>query len=123
MLDRPTVILADDHPGMLDHLSRILGDRFEIVATASDGIEAVDRALQLQADVVILDFSMPNMNGVQTGRELRNRGCKSAIVFLTIHADPDYMQAVAEIGAGCVAKVRMDTDLIPAINAALRKHS
>jgi DNA-binding NarL/FixJ family response regulator len=114
-------LLADDHKGILDRISRTLTDQFEIIATVSDGLAAFDCTLRLQPDVLILDFAIPNMNGIQIGRELRKRGIKSAIVFLTIQVDPDYMQAVAEIGAGYVSKRRMQTDLISAIRAELCK--
>jgi DNA-binding NarL/FixJ family response regulator len=118
---KPTIVLADDHPGNLDRISRILGDEFEILAEVADGVAAFDRALELQPDILILDLAMPKMNGIQTGRELRKRGFTPAILFLTIHADADYLQAMAEIGAGYVSKIRMQAELVPAVRAELRK--
>lgn len=120
-LKKSTVVLADDHPGNLDRISRTLGDEFEILAKVADGVAAFDCALKLQPDVLVLDFAMPGMNGIQTARELRSRGFTSAIIFLTIHADADYLQAIAEIGAGYVSKSRMQTELVPAIRAQLRQ--
>jgi DNA-binding NarL/FixJ family response regulator len=120
-LKKPTVVLADDHQGNLDRVTRTLGDQFDILAKVSDGVAAFNCALQLQPDILILDFAMPNMNGIQTARELRKRGFQSAILFLAIHADADYMQVVDEIGAGYVSKLRMQTELVPAIRAELLK--
>jgi DNA-binding NarL/FixJ family response regulator len=120
-LKKPTVILADDHPGNLERTSRTLGEEFEILARVRDGVEAFQSALELQPDILILDFSMPRMNGIQTARELRKRGFCSAILFLTIHIDDDYMEVLHEIGAGFVSKLRMQTELIPAIRNELQK--
>jgi DNA-binding NarL/FixJ family response regulator len=118
-----TVVLADDHPGNLDRVSRTLGDEFEILAKVADGVAAFDCALRLQPDILILDFAMPHMNGIQTARELRKRGFPSAILFLAIQADADYLEVLNEIGAGYVSKPRMQTELVPAIRAELRKRS
>jgi DNA-binding NarL/FixJ family response regulator len=118
-LKKPTVVLADDHPGNLDRISRTLGDEFEILAKVADGVEAVDCALELQPDILILDFAMPRMNGIQTARELRKQGFPSAILFLAIQADADYLQVLDQIGAGYVSKLRMQTELVPAIRAEL----
>ena len=122
-LKKPTVVLADDHPGNLDRVARTLGDQFEILAQVADGVAAFNHALELQPDILILDFAMPNMNGIQTARELRKRGFQSAILFVSIKADMDYMQAMEEIGAGYVSKSRMQTELLPAMQAELHKRS
>ena len=116
---KPTVVLADDHQGNLDRITRTLGDDFHILAKVADGVAAFHCALQLQPDILILDFAMPSMNGIQTARELRKRGFQSAILFLSIHADADYMQVIGEIGAGYVSKQRMQTDLVPAIRSRI----
>jgi DNA-binding NarL/FixJ family response regulator len=113
--------MADDHPAHLAQVLQILNDEFEILAMASDGETALNTALALQPDIVILDFAMPRRNGIQTARELRKRGFRSAILFLTIQADPDYMEVLADLGAGYVSKLKMQTELVPAIRAALAK--
>jgi DNA-binding NarL/FixJ family response regulator len=120
-LKKPTVVMADDHPGNLARVLEILGDEFEILAQVADGATALSCALALQPDILILDFAMPRMNGIQTARELRKRGYRSSILFLSIQADADYMEALNEIGARFVSKLRMQTELAPAIRAELNK--
>jgi DNA-binding NarL/FixJ family response regulator len=119
--NKPTVVLADDHPANLQRVSQILDNEFEVVARVHDGFEALNSARQLEPDILILDFSMPGMNGIQVARDLRKHGYRSAILFLTIQADDDYMEVLQEIGAGFVSKLRMQKELIPAIRAELRK--
>jgi DNA-binding NarL/FixJ family response regulator len=118
---KPTVIVADDHPGNLDRVAKTLGDEFEILAQVGDGVAAFHSALEHQPDVLILDFSMPRMHGIQAARELRKRGFRAVILFLSIQADADYMEVLHEIGAGFVSKLRLETNLIPAIKAELQK--
>jgi DNA-binding NarL/FixJ family response regulator len=118
---KPTVLLADDHEGVLARVSRLLGNEFKVVAQVRDGMDALNYATLLRPDAVILDFCMPSMDGVCAARELRKRGIRSAIVFLTIQLDPDYMQAAEEIGAGYVPKDRMQSDLLPTIRRELGK--
>jgi CheY-like chemotaxis protein len=119
--NKPTVVLADDHPANLQRVSQILDNEFEVVAKVHDGLEALNSARQLEPDILILDFSMPGMNGIQVARDLRNNGYRSAILFLTIQADDDYMEVLQELGAGFVSKLHMQKELIPAIRAELRK--
>jgi DNA-binding NarL/FixJ family response regulator len=119
---KPTVIVADDHPGNLERVCEALSMDFEVVGKVQDGLAALHTAMALQPDIVILDFSMPKMDGIQTARELRKRDFRSAILFLTIHADDDYMEVLRELRAGYVSKVRMQTNLVPAVRAELRKY-
>jgi DNA-binding NarL/FixJ family response regulator len=118
---RPTVVLADDHPGNLERISRTLGDEFNILAKVRDGLAAFQSVLELQPDILILDFSMPRMNGIQAASELRKRGFRSAILFVTIQADDDYMEVLSEIRAGFVSKLKIQTELVPAVRAELQK--
>ena len=118
---RPTVVLADDHPGNLERISRTLGDEFNILAKVRDGLAAFQSVLELQPDILILDFSMPRMNGIQAASELRKRGFRSAILFVTIQADDDYMEVLSEIRAGFVSKQKIQTELVPAVRAELQK--
>jgi DNA-binding NarL/FixJ family response regulator len=118
---KPTVVVADDHLGNLERVCETLRTDFEVLAQVQDGLAALHTAMELQPDILILDFSMPKMDGIQTARELRKRNFRSAILFLTIHADDDYMEVLSELRAGYVSKVRMQTNLVPAIRAELRK--
>ena len=117
---RPRVLLADDHPGVLEHVSRILADDYEVVGAFSDGRAAVDAAFQLQPDLVVLDIMMPELDGFHAARELRQRGSSAKVIFLTIQQDEEYVSAAMESGGvAYVLKSRMYSDLIRAIRQAL----
>src|SRR5271167_1417554 len=114
------VVLADDLSPVLCAVAKLLEGSFEVVGKASDGLAALDAILALEPDVVVLDISMPRMSGIEVARELRSRGIRAKIVFLTVHEDVDILATcVAAGGLGYVAKVLMETDLIPAMNEAL----
>ena len=120
MTPRPRILLADDHPGVLAHASRILADDCEVVGTVSDGRAAVDAVFELQPDLVILDIMMPELDGFHTARELRDRGASAKVVFMTIQQGQEYVSAAMESGgAAYVLKSRMQSDLIRAIKHVL----
>ncbi len=84
-----------------------------------DGRQALDAAKHLKPDVLVLDVSMPVMNGFETARSLQELGVKTRIVFLTVHDDPDFAREALEAGAlGYVIKPRIVSDLVAAINEA-----
>jgi CheY-like chemotaxis protein len=117
---RPTVILADDHGGFLDSVSKLLALDFEIVATAMDGRQAVAKAMLHHPDIVVLDVSMPKMSGLDAVLEMRKAGVRSKLVLLTVHQSTDYVSRAFENGADAfVFKSRMSAELVPAIRKAL----
>ena len=117
---RARVLLADDHPAMLDRVAALLARDFEIVAKTGDGSSAVTRARQLEPDVVILDIAMPILNGIQAARGLKKSGSKAKTVILTVHDDRDYLnECLAARALGYVVKSRVATDLVLAIKEAL----
>jgi DNA-binding NarL/FixJ family response regulator len=106
---------------MLEKISRLLRDDFEIVGRAQNGKAALEAAEELDPDLVILDISMPLLNGIQVASKLRERGCKAKVIFVTVHQDRDYVEAAFSVGArGYVLKSRVATDLIPAVQEALQ---
>jgi DNA-binding NarL/FixJ family response regulator len=114
------VVLADDVAQVLSAVSDLLKEKFEIVAMVADGQAALDATLALAPDLVVLDISMPGMSGIEVARELKRRGNKAKIVFLTVHQDSDILTTCfAAGGLGYVVKVLMETDLIPAMYEAL----
>lgn len=119
-MDRTRVIVADDLATVLTAVSALLSDSFDVVALASDGKTALEQTLKLQPDLIVLDISMPFMSGIEVARELKKRGDKAKIVFLTVHEDSDILATCLSAGGlAYVLKVLMDSDLIPAINEAL----
>jgi DNA-binding NarL/FixJ family response regulator len=114
------VLLAEDHPSLLAMLPSILEPTFEIVGKVADGKSLVDAALELNPDVIVTDISMPILNGIEAVKKLKESGCQSKVVFLTVHSDQDFVRACLDAGAsGYVVKRRMATDLSDAMRAAL----
>jgi DNA-binding NarL/FixJ family response regulator len=114
------VLIADDHEQMLEYVRRLLSaDCCEVVEAVRDGQAAIDSALKLSPDVVVLDISMPVLNGIQTARRLLETNPNTRIVFITVDKDPDTCHAALDAGAlGYVLKPRLGSDLIPAIRLA-----
>ena len=118
------VLLADDHEEFLAAVVRHLEPHFEIVRTVGNGRTLLDAAARLAPDVIVLDISMPVMNGVEAARRLRAAGTSAKIVFLTVHADPDYVRAGLGTGAlGYVLKSELGSELLPCIREALAGRS
>jgi two-component system response regulator NreC len=119
-MSKPSVLLADDHPSLLAWEKNLLQRTYEVVGCVRDGQALVEAAMKLEPDVIVTDIFMPILNGMEAVRRLKESGCKSKVVFLTVHADPDYNWACLSMGAqGYVVKIRMAKDLLPAIQAAL----
>jgi DNA-binding NarL/FixJ family response regulator len=123
-MDRPRVVLADDHAELLDGLRRLLEPQFEVVGTAQDGQAVIAVANDLKPDVLILDISMPRVSGIEAARKLRQQDPAAKIVFLTMHQDPALVEQALDTGAsGYVLKVAARTELVTAINEVLAGRS
>lgn len=117
-----TVLLADDNPAILDYVRKLLeqDNDFHVVAAARDGASALYEYGRNKPDVLILDISMEPVGGIELARQLRDGGCHAKIIFLTVHEDPDYLNAAMGAGGSAyIVKPRLNTDLIPAIRAVL----
>ena len=123
-VDRPSILLADDHAEFLAAVVRHLEPHFQIVRTVGNGQLLLDAAARLTPDVIVLDISMPVMNGIEAAKRLKAAGSPAKIVFLTVHADPDYVRAALGSGAlGYVLKSELASDLLPCLREALLDHS
>jgi DNA-binding NarL/FixJ family response regulator len=114
------VVLADDHAPILASVSRLLAHDFDVVAAVTDGRQALDVSLQLDPDVVVLDIMMPKLNGFQALDQLRRRGSRARVVFLSMHQTDEHVATAIGSGAqGYVLKTRIYPDLTSAIDHVL----
>jgi DNA-binding NarL/FixJ family response regulator len=122
--ERHRVLVADDHPAMLESLTRLLQANCEVIAAVRDGHGAVADAERLKPDVLVLDISMPGMTGIAAAAELEKRGSTAKIVFVTMHRDRETVrESLARGAVGFVVKDRLVSDLMLAIDAVLRGQS
>lgn len=123
IMSRPKLLLADDHKMFLQGLQSLLEDEFELVGAVGDGQALVEAGGRLNPDVIIVDISMPLMNGFDAVRQLKEQGATAKIVFLTMHADD---RLVAEAfrcgGSGYVLKQSAGEELIVCIRQVLAGH-
>ncbi len=118
-MGRIRVLLADDHEAMLDRVARLLATECDVIGAVTDGQLALEAARELKPDVLVLDISMPVMNGIETAHRLKEAGETARVVFLTVHDDADYAREAMAAGAlGYVIKQRMASDLVTAIKDA-----
>jgi DNA-binding NarL/FixJ family response regulator len=112
------IILADDHPLFLDGLVSLLKREadFEIAATSSNGKEAVEAAIKYSPDVCILDVNMPELDGIETVRQLRQKNVGAKIIMLTTYNDLEFIKALAQHNiSGYVLKNSTGDELVTAI--------
>ena len=117
------ILLADDHAMVRRGLRMVLDAEpdLEVVAEASDGAEALERTLQGDVDLAILDVTMPRMTGLQAARELRRRGSDAKVLVLSMHDNEQYLYEALKAGAsGYVLKSAAHKDLVEACRAAMR---
>jgi DNA-binding NarL/FixJ family response regulator len=114
------VLLADDHEDFLAAVVRYLEPHVEVVKAVGNGQALLDEAARLEPDVIVLDISMPVLNGIEVARKLKTTGSLAKIVFLTVQADSDYVRAALGTGAlGYVLKSELASDLLPCLKEAL----
>jgi DNA-binding NarL/FixJ family response regulator len=120
-LNRARLLLADDHTLLLQGICKLLEGDFEIAGSVENGRELLDAAVALQPDVVLLDISMPVLNGIDATRQLHTLVPSSKIVVLTMHADPEYVHEAFRAGASAyVLKQSAVSELVGAIRTVLR---
>jgi DNA-binding NarL/FixJ family response regulator len=120
------ILLADDHAVVRRGLRLVLDAEpdLEVVAEAGDGAQAVERALDDDVDLVVIDISMPRMTGLQAARELHRRRPSVRILILSMHQNEQYLYEALKAGAsGYVLKTVADRDLVEACRAAVRGES
>ena len=117
------ILLVDDHPIVRQGLKTLLEGHsgWEVIGEASDGAEAVEKAKDLSPDVMVLDVTMPRMNGLEACRLLRQECPGLEILFVTQHDSPQMMREALRCGAlGYVIKSNAPRDLLAAVDAVSR---
>ena len=117
------ILLVDDYEPFRRLLYSTLQSRphLKIIGEASDGLEGVQKAAELQPDLVLLDIGLPKLNGIEVGRRIRNLSSQSRILFLSQGSSADLVQEVFSIGAkGYVVKAYAGRELLRAVDAVLR---
>ena len=114
--NRPRILLADDHPMVLEGIGKLIQDFGTVVGKVEDGCQLLEEARHLQPDMVIMDISMPELNGIEAARQLKQLLPYCHIIFLTMHANPTYVNAAFEAGAaGFLLKRSASTELKKAV--------
>jgi len=115
------ILLVDDNDAVLRAVWQMLEDEFNIIAAVCDSTCLLKTANEFGADVIVLDVSMPGIDGIELARRLKEQGCPSRTLFLTVQRSPKILEAALASGAlGYVVKSRAGDDLIPAIYKASR---
>ena len=119
---RLRILVADDHPVIRKSVRQILDShpRFEVCGEAQDGAAAIDEAHRLKPDVVVMNITMPVLNGIDAAREIKASLPELAIVILSTHADKHFIEQAKKSGARAyVAKTKAAEALVRAIEAAV----
>ena len=120
-MKRPRVVLADDHPLMMDALKNLLEPDFEVVGTFTDGHALVEGAQKLNPNAIVLDIGMPTMNGLSAGERLKKLMPSVKLVYLTQNIDQDMAREAFQLGASAyVIKSSAASDIVRAVQEALR---
>jgi DNA-binding NarL/FixJ family response regulator len=119
-MKKARVLLADDHRILAEGLRSLLEPEFELVDIVEDGRALVARAKELCPDVIVVDITMPLLNGMEAVQQLKKADMPAKVVFLTMHQDVTYAAKAFEIGAsGFVLKHSAPSELVTAIREAL----
>jgi len=118
---RPRVVIADDHPQLVNQVAAFVRPEFDVVATAHNGMAALDCIRRLDPDLVLVDLYMPGMNGLEVVRALKASGGRASVVVLSGYNDHELAKAAIAAGAmAFVTKSRLVDDLLPAMRGAVQ---
>jgi DNA-binding NarL/FixJ family response regulator len=123
IISQKRILLADDHPGALAQAAGRLRESYHVVGTVANGLDLLEAAHRLEPDVIVLDISMPGLNGFEAAQRLKQSGCRSKLVFLTVWEDVDFVREAMSLGADAyVVKSRLASDLKLAVAEVLAEH-
>jgi DNA-binding NarL/FixJ family response regulator len=117
---KPRVLLADDHTFVLEGFKKLLEEHCELVGAVEDGRALVDAVVGLQPQVVILDISMPRLNGIEAAKKLKKLLPEVKLIFVTMHAETVYVNEAFRAGAsGYLLKQSAATELAQAVQSVM----
>ncbi len=119
-MSKTRVLLADDHTIVRQGLRVLLDsqDNVEVVGEAEDGRQAIEKAKQLVPDIIVIDITMPSLNGIEATRQLKKTNPEIKVLVLTVHDNEEYVHQILQAGAsGYLLKESAVSDLVSAINA------
>jgi DNA-binding NarL/FixJ family response regulator len=117
---RPRVLLADDHPLMLQGLRQLLEPEYAVVGAVLDGHALLEAAKAHRPDLVLVDISMPKLNGIEATRQLQSLAPAARVLILSLHTDPEWVHAAFEAGAcGYLAKSSTPAEIKTALREVL----
>jgi DNA-binding NarL/FixJ family response regulator len=114
------ILVVEDFALFRQFVVALLGitPKLQVVGEASDGLEALQRAVELQPDLILLDTHLPSLNGIEVAQQLRSLAPESKIIFLTHEFSADVVEVAFNQGArGYVTKARAQADLVAAVEA------
>jgi DNA-binding NarL/FixJ family response regulator len=118
---RPRLLLADDHTLLLDGIRMLLEPEFELVGCVEDGQALLTAAMDCKPDVILLDISMPILNGIDAAHQLKKILPSAKLIFVTMHADADFVTGAFRAGAaGYLLKRSAASELLTAIREVLK---
>ncbi len=119
-MSKPRVLLADDHVLVREGFNKLLEEHCQVIGSVEDGRALLAAAEQLQPDIVISDISMPKLNGLDAARRLQKMVPRPRIIFVTVHADQDYVAQAFKAGASAyLLKRSAGSELLQAIDAVM----
>lgn len=114
------ILLVDDFGEFRRFVCSLLQPRVEFqLKQASDGLEAVQKAEEIQPDLILLDISLPTLNGIEVARRVHTLAPAAKILFLSVESDPDLVNEALSVGGGYIHKPHASRDLLPAIEAVM----
>jgi DNA-binding NarL/FixJ family response regulator len=121
---RPRVLLADDHALLLGAFEKLLESECEVIGTATDGRMLVNQALDLKPELIVLDVTMPKLNGLDAGRQIKAQLPRTKLVFVTMNEDPDLAAEAFRVGASAyLLKRSAASELLVAIREVMKGRS
>lgn len=119
-MKKPRVLLADDHTFVLEGFKKLLEEHCELVGAVEDGRALIETAIRLKPDIVILDISMPRLNGIEAAKKLRKQLPGTKLIFVTMHADAAYVNEAFRTGAsGYLLKRSAAMELLQAVQSVM----